>query len=79
MVLKTKFPYPCAGERLSLRLQICINLTCTGFRLIQTDCLLRIDSSTAILNYFERFESILGIVTTLRNKNVRTLRYLRPS
>ena len=38
----------------------------------QNDCLLHINSSTAILNYFKLFESILGYVTTL------TLRYLRP-
>ena len=35
---------------------------------IQTDCLLRINSSTAILNYLKLFESILGIVTTLTKK-----------
>ena len=34
----------------------------------QTDCLLRINSSTAILNYFELFKLILGIGTTLTNK-----------
>ena len=31
----------------------------------QTDCLLRINHSKAILNDFELFESILGIATTL--------------
>ena len=34
----------------------------------QTDCLLRINSSAAILNYFELFETKLSIVTTLTNK-----------
>ena len=34
----------------------------------QTDCLLRISSSTIILNYFRLFESILGIGTTLINE-----------
>ena len=34
----------------------------------QTNCLLRINSSTVILSYFKLFESILGIVTTLTNK-----------
>ena len=39
----------------------------TGLNLSQflTDCLLRINSSTVILNYFKLFESILDIVTTL--------------
>ena len=31
----------------------------------QTHCLLRLNSSTVILNYLKLFESILGIVTTL--------------
>ena len=35
----------------------------------QADCLLRINSSTVILNCFKLFETILGIVTTLTNKN----------
>ena len=41
-----------------------------GFNLsqFQTDCLLRINSGTAILNYFELFKSILGIVTTLTHE-----------
>ena len=36
----------------------------------QTNCLLRINSSKAILNYFKLLESILGIVTneTLANE-----------
>ena len=34
----------------------------------QTDCLLRINSSTAILNYLKLYESILGIVTILTNE-----------
>ena len=41
----------------------------------QTDYLLR----TEILNHLTLFESILGIVTTLTNENIGTLRYLRPS
>ena len=34
----------------------------------QTNFLLRINSSTAILNQFKLIETILGIVTTLTNK-----------
>ena len=34
----------------------------------QTDYLLRIYLSTAILNYIKLFDSILGIVTTLTNE-----------
>ena len=34
----------------------------------QTDCLLCINSSTAMLNYLTLFESILGIVTPLTNE-----------
>ena len=34
----------------------------------QTDCLLRINSSTAILNYVKLFKSILGIIPTLTSE-----------
>ena len=34
----------------------------------QTICLLRINSSTAILSYLKLFESVLAIVTTLTNE-----------
>ena len=39
-----------------------------NFSQFQTDCSLRINSSAAILSYFELFESMLGIVTTLTNE-----------
>ena len=45
----------------------------------QTDCLLRINSSTLILNHFKLIESILGIETTLTIEKIGTLSYLRPS
>ena len=35
----------------------------------QADCLLRIISSTAILNYLTLFESMLGIVRTVTSEN----------
>ena len=34
----------------------------------QTDCSLRINSSTAILSYLKLFGSILGLATTLKNE-----------
>ena len=42
----------------------------TGFNFyqIQSDSLLRINSGRAILNYFQLFDSILEIVTTLTNE-----------
>ena len=43
----------------------------------QIHCLLRINSSTAILSYFELHKSIPGIVTTLTNENIGTQCYLR--
>ena len=36
----------------------------------QIDCLLSVNSSTTILNYFKLFESVLVIVTTLKNDNI---------
>ena len=44
---------------------------------LQDDCLLRIKSSTAILNYCTLFESILGIVTTLKNEKSWYFRLLK--
>ena len=41
----------------------------------QTDYLLCINSSTAILSYFKLFESMLGIVTTLTIEKYCYLRY----
>ena len=42
--------------------------TCLNLSQFQVDCLLRITSSTTILNHFKLFESILGIVTALINE-----------